>query len=566
MNLKIKSMRAALAAVLSGLSFVAGATTGDRQSNPATIGVSASSQTKNFVREWDPYGFRKKTGSYPSGGWYIDGEETEADSSKQIGGLWLCAKLAKGKAYLITSSRDVQITAKGDSTFTKFKEIVIKGVKYKYIRADEWESPDASQVEYYIYAFGGLGSVGSSFTITFSQRSIDDILAQTDGTYKKPYPLNVLADGSRTIEDSPCREPAGRLTTAYSANLKANVKYVFKGVAPVPGVGVLVTTLPEDRTALKGKGTWTIDESKGMMTIMLTVDYKITLLVMPDEANWETGNVSGGTLSWKVGSDPVKGGVYSGTLCGVYGQSRVSGQFRVVSKVMEDGERRFSATLKVGDESYVYVDDGDGWIFGMTKADDGKLYESYFLVEVMDQQVVRISGSAILGHWQEYEFEGDLNGDMLDWKDSLLPFDPKTDSAAEMGIDSGALKNLAAGNEELVRVYDWATLNNVGVSAVKTIDYSSSGDPIGLAATAYLLDCPANDSAVEIAKGEFVITAFDPLTGEVTLGDGRHDGDSFGNGLIEVRTATEIGGPFESKDRDGLLQLFYKAFLVRGQH
>lgn len=575
---KIKVFQVVLAVLASGVSLVAAAaTSGESKAYPAELSVSSASQMKTFVREWDPRGFRKLTSEYPTvldkdgkptgyprDGWWKDGEEDDVASEKKLGGLWLRVTLTAGQSYVVTSSRDVQILAKEESTFTTFKQIVIKGVKYSYIRNDEWTEMSGSRHEYYVYAFGGFGSVGGAFSITFGNRSIDEILAATPGTWKSPIPIDASQDGSRTIDESPCREPANRWTTAYSAALKANEKYVFRGVS-TNGIGVLVTTLPEVQSYLRSKGTLVIDQTKGTMTVELTVDYTITVLVMPDDKNWEKGNVSGGTLSWLVGGDPVKGGVYCGKICGVYGRSQVEGLFKVEVRVKNSsGSLSCSGTLWIGEEAYEYSNDGDGWMIGTTTV-GGKSFESYFMVELTEQnRALRVYGTAVLGAaWEEYEFEGDLAGDLLDWGESLLPFDPAVDSADKMGIDAGALKGKSAGDSELIRVHGWATVNNVAVSTVKTINYSDAGDPSGLAAEAYLLDCPADAVAVESAKGEFVITAFDPLTGEVVVHGDKVDADPFGNGVIEIRTAPAVGGPFQKKTEERPAQLFYRAFLVR---
>jgi len=525
-----------------------------------------------MLRYWNPsykqYVVDESTGIgqwVTTGGWVDGAAETETD--KHIGCLWLQMGLAKGYDYVIgfpTASgtyvvqQDLQAV-----TYTKLNMVTEGGYTYYYVRAEEWAAFDPDAIGFKFGYIGPAGSVGREFNFIFRQASIDEYLKDVPGTVDCPLELDVSRSGSATIAEAK-EIPTGfaSYVTAYTASLKSGENYVFSGTHALYGVQIV----PYVWDSIPGEKS--LDKATGVLTVTPSANCKPILLVMPDNKNWQQ-SVAGGTLQWLVGKEdpptpeaqPVWAGTFSGVLTDADGLS-VTAEVSVVAKVMDDTTTNFTATIKAGGLTVEYADDGDGCIAGVSVV-KGTEYDSYFDIE-MNGNVLSLSGTVTLPRGNgayEYTFDGALYGSGTKWAESFLAHDPKTESAAKMGITDGAFKDQEAGSPTLVKLHKWGSSCNVSLSEVNDAAFDSeTGDPETQVAKAYLLDCPNDPIAIAAAAAEFVVTSFDPATGVVIRG-GKGDGGDYGNGYIDVRTSATPNGDYSSSPSDGSAK-FYRAYLV----
>lgn len=572
---KVFSIVVLAGALLTSVAAQAAAAAGNCKEGAVAISPSATVYNRTLLREWDTtWGDYVWDGSQyvyvQTGGW-VD-QASDADTANHLGGYWLAASLTKGKDYVfafkLETGTHVSITPKVTPTYTRFSSVTVDGWCYYYIRASDWIAFDSATVDYYLEVFGPRGSVGQAFSVQFRQADIGKVLPEVPGTLTCPIALDVTANSSVTVSASPAREPWNRLTTAYSAALKANEIYTFTGLSAVPGMDAYLDVWDGDALPATIKRDWRDD---GMavtsLTVQTTAACTMTLLVMPDNLHWETGTMAGGTLSWRLGPladpEPVSAGVYTGELLDD-DTARVSARFSVVARLMDDGSENFSARVTIDGAERVFEDNGSGEIKGVWLL-DGKIWNSYFWCELRDDGRLEVDGS--LYHQggsgvEELFYSGMLEGRQVPWSDSLLPFDPSVDSAADMGVMTPAFSGEKAGSETLVKLYGWATAHNVGVAQVNTMAFAEAGDPMNCMSAAYLLDCRPTDEAVASASSAVVITAFDLTTG-VTVANGFRDGDALGHGRIQIRSAENPAGPFDITPKAGATRLFYRAYLVK---
>ena len=526
--------------------------------------------TLTTVREWDENKIRyvEQDGKLvPVKGDWKDGAN-DADTKNHLGCVWLYADLTKGLDYVISvkdgSGCYVAIRKAMNQVFTDFSSVQYDGQTHYYIRSTDWKAVDPDRAVFYVYIYGGRGSVGRDVTVNFQQKSIDKILPQVPGTVKCPIGIDASQSGSTTIAPPPERY-ANRLATAYSAKLTPGQLYTFSGEAPIPGsMNVYCSAVGWDGIP----GVYSFDEKTGNLTVSVTEEYTLVFVTVPDNEHWETGNVGGGTLNWMVGQpeppDTDSAGYFHGDLLDVErGLKEV--HVELIAKRMDDGTGEFSAMIRSGMMDFCELEaDGDGMLVGETVV-DGKTYKARFSCVFVSDKVVNVDGSIYLKGENcaiEYFYSGDLVGDLVPWEQSFFRVNPDTESAEQMGIKAGGFKDEPAGSRNLILLTQWGTWRNLPIQTAELINFTEKGDPIGLTSEAYLLALDIDKEAVEDAKSDLVIVAFDPETGTVTLKGRLKDGDAHGNGKVEVRTATEPDGDYTKTPKTGD-RLFYRAFLVR---
>ncbi|MBQ3748709.1 MAG: InlB B-repeat-containing protein [Kiritimatiellae bacterium] len=129
-------------------------------------------------------------------------------------------------------------------------------------------------------------------------------------------------------------------------------------------------------------------------------------------------------------------------------------------------------------------------------------------------------------------------------------------TAAEIGLD-GAFAD--ADEAEVVKVLTWAEANDKTVADVNAMTFGASGDPVGVDAEAYLLNCAPADVATEAAK--FKVTSFSvDASGNISITPA--DGDAYGNGSVEVRYSSTPGGEYTTTKPSGAA-CFIKIYLVK---
>lgn len=535
--------------------------------------LSPSPSVLNFSleREWD-----EAAGHYEvdkdgkliwvtTGGWKDQAPDSER--ARHLGGYWFKIGLTKGKDYVVAvkdvagmfvSFRPVERT-----THTEFSMVKAEGVTYNYIRAAAWDAFDADAVEFYVYAYGGSGSVGTASTISFQQAEVEDVLPAIPGTIQCPIQLDVSASGSTEIAAPPTTY-LSRKATIYSAALKAGEDYLFFGVAPTANLKVFCVVT--DYAALRKVGTYEMDETTGNLKVRVTVDYELTLAIVPDNEHWQTGNVGGGLLMWTIGEEPepevVSAGTFRATLIDEETESeRVD--FVLTAKCMNNGETAWMMTATVDGHDIEFTDVGGGMLSAKSVIGD-KTWTSRFAVELAGSKAAEISGSLYLdrGGAKEFFFGGEAGGSLVEWAHSFLRFDPEFDSAAAMGITTGAFAGLPANDGELKRLHAWGVSENAPTDAAALIEFSATGDPEGLPAEAYLLGCEVDSQAVEEAADELRIVGLDPLTFEVEVSGGLHDKDEWHNGYLEVRSSPTPDGEFVAGDESKGGRRFFRVYLV----
>ena len=130
-------------------------------------------------------------------------------------------------------------------------------------------------------------------------------------------------------------------------------------------------------------------------------------------------------------------------------------------------------------------------------------------------------------------------------------------TAEEVGL-SGAFAD--ADVNVVSNVMSWAQANDKTVADVNAMTFGASGDPVGVDAEAYLLNCAPADVATEAAK--FKVTSFSvDASGNISITPA--DGDAFGNGTVELRYADTPKGPFSSERPAESGKLFIRLYLVR---
>ena len=129
-------------------------------------------------------------------------------------------------------------------------------------------------------------------------------------------------------------------------------------------------------------------------------------------------------------------------------------------------------------------------------------------------------------------------------------------TAEDVGL-SGAFAD--ADVNVVSNVMSWAQANDKTVADVNAMTFGASGDPVGVDAEAYLLNCAPADVATEAAK--FKVTSFSvDASGNISITPA--DGDAYGNGSVEVRYSSTLGGEYTTTKPVGN-QCFIKVFLVR---
>ena len=116
-----------------------------------------------------------------------------------------------------------------------------------------------------------------------------------------------------------------------------------------------------------------------------------------------------------------------------------------------------------------------------------------------------------------------------------------------------------ADSAEVSKVMTWAQANGKTVADVNSMLFSPTGDPTTDDAAAYLLNCASADIATETAK--FKVTSFSvDASGNISITPA--DGNAYGNGSVEVRYSSTLGGEYTTTKPVGN-QCFIKVFLVR---
>ena len=144
---------------------------------------------------------------------------------------------------------------------------------------------------------------------------------------------------------------------------------------------------------------------------------------------------------------------------------------------------------------------------------------------------------------------------------------PEGTKAEDIGITNTAFEN--ADNDQLNSLVKWATSTGKGsLELVNSMTFDNDGNPAGngkTAAEAYLLDCAANQNAIDEAMEDFVLTVFSiGADGAMTFGvgeDAKGNGAAYANGKIEVRGKAALNAANWVKDCPGAA--FFKAFLVK---
>ena len=579
-----------LAGALQGIA----AESGSCKADAVRINSGDHSDSVKLVREWNP---DKVIDQWGNKGGYLDGAPDSA-TTNHIASFWFVAGFDKGPDYVLTFESSVEISVSvykkeyftgkytepnpaGESfpiyttPYTSLSSIQANGKHYCYVRASDWFKLDPDYVEYYIKVTSvKRGNVKETFSYSFAQKSIDDVIEATPGTLKAPIGLDVSEAGSRVIDPPPEKHPQYyRWMTAYSANLVAGERYVFTGsypTSPDMDVNLSLADWP-----IPGVNCEQLSRADGHavtgLVITTSAACTIVILTMPDDLNWRDGKLTGGTLSWRLGDDPepvpvepVAAGFFTGTLVDLDTET-CTAVVSIVVKAMDNGTTNFTGRITIDGVDYEYADGGNSLEMVSSTRVGGKRYPSYFQVVRTPSGAQTVSGSIYLddGGVQEFFFEGDLDGSFVSWLDSLLPYDAQSDSAADMGIVSGAFKGEPAGSETLVRAWTWGVKNNLGVSDMKSVVFSAAGDPNGTLAEAYLFDCSPSDSkTIQDGKDAFRIISFSMKNG-VTVTGGKKDGDAYLNGHVEVRTSRTVDGTYDTTDKKGSSSLFYRAFLVK---
>ena len=131
-------------------------------------------------------------------------------------------------------------------------------------------------------------------------------------------------------------------------------------------------------------------------------------------------------------------------------------------------------------------------------------------------------------------------------------------TAAEIGLD-GAFAD--ADEAEVVKALTWAEANNKTVSDMNAMEFTKAGEPTGTDSEAYLLDCAPTQEAVDAAKANFKVTSFS-VDGEGKVTIEPADGEAYGNGQVEVRYSSTIGGEYTTTEPAGGT-CFIKIYLVK---
>lgn len=537
---------------------------------PLTPTASQKVSDTTLVREWSETKPKYEDGILISYGDWMDGMPDD-DVSNQIGCLWHRLTLTSGKPYVIALTADSSVMVYCDKTDfktkTSFRTLDYGGIRYFYLRAEDWAPVDLGTHDFYFKVFGSKGSVGKHFKMTYQLVSIDDIV-DMPGTVRKPIPIDVSFAGSIEVRDSIERHPdLNRYATVYAVQLKAGKKYLFTGTHPSETMDLYLAPgavdLPADlERQMRADGRACI-----ALTVTAREDFTFMLLVMPDDLNWQTGNPGGGTLSWSSiePPKPVEAGLYSGIIADAdYGRTNVA--FSAQAVVFDDGTTNFAVTATVGGAEIPFTDDGGGVIVGSTVV-GGKTCETLFMLQLLPAGGLSVDGSMYLEDpaWgtTEFFFSGILTGKTVEWEDSFLRVDASSQSATDMGLGTGPFQNEPAGSEVLVKLQAWGRANNVRISEADACVFLVTGDPVNLIAEAYLLNCAPDADAVAEAKKAFVIVSFDPVRGVDVAGVTQVGGESlYGNGKVAVRTSRTIDGAYDSVDKSDATQLFYKAYLV----
>lgn len=535
-----------------------------------------------IVREWDEYYavWDEEKGEFIQEGAWLDRGDDSTPLSSQIGCCWMKLKLQKGLDYTfsveIPSGWAIQTSKADPTTGTSLNQIRVDGKTYLYVRADEWMPYDTDTVHvFYVRVYGGRGTVGQTVPVMFQQKSIDEFVEAQPGTLRSPIVIDVSVNGSVEVDEPQEKLGIGR-AMIYSAKLPAGYQYVFTGTHPESDtIAVTITPPPTGFDWDSIPGSWECDPANGTFKITVTNEFDLPLAVLfyrKDGGSVDGLTLAGGTLAWysedipePVPPEPIGFAEFAGKVLDAE-ERRVQAAFTVGETFMDDGSRIFTATVEVENVELVFTDNGAGEVVNEREI-DGKTYRSFLNLAETLKGNLRIDGSIYLeGEGvKEYFFGGDIPAGGLD-PDSFESFDPATDSAADMGITAAAFKDEPAGSDELNKLWIWGVENGIRISTVNAgMSFTATWDPDGLLAMAYLLDCAPTEEAIEEAAADFVITAFDPATGVVTVAGDRTDGDDYGNGRVEIRTSTVLDGPYTTTAGKTGAALFYRAYLVKKQ-
>ena len=139
----------------------------------------------------------------------------------------------------------------------------------------------------------------------------------------------------------------------------------------------------------------------------------------------------------------------------------------------------------------------------------------------------------------------------------------------------GNAEAVAEAKADLAKALTWASSKagksyTAAIAAINGMTFDEDGDPSGTGdaktnAEAYLLDCAANQNAIDEAMEDFVLTGFSiGADGAMTFGvgeDAKGNGAAYANGKIEVRGKAALNAANWVKDCPGAT--FFKAFLVK---
>jgi len=569
---------AVLAAALCAANGVQGAAAaGNCQAGSVPQATASTVRNLTMVRSWDEkYGYYdSSSGSlkWVQTGRWTDGGDDATPAAQQKGCYWLNVTLTYGKNYVIgfpvQDDYFVYCTKKTSGAISELKQVVSNGMTYYYIQQKDWATLDSTlgTISFDFLYMGPAGSVGKTFAFDFREATIDSVFADVPGTLDCPIVLDVTTSGSVTIEDS-VRGYWGEGTppvTVYSVSIKGGERYAFTSTHP----SMNLVIFPEVSWDFPlGILCPDLDESTSS-NLVVTAAEDMTLKFALMQADGY-GNPGGGTLAWKVGEDkpdepvvpavPVWAGTFRGTLTDA-DEGTVTAQFNVVAKIMDDGTTNVTGLVTLEGADYAFVSTNESEMVNVRRIGT-KIYRSYFDVTLPGDGTLVLEGSFYRTADDERFFEGILGGGIVAWEDSFLKCDPDSESAADMGITSGAFKDEPAGSPTLKKIQSWGALNNVPVSQLNDAAFDAEGDPASLVASAYLLDCEPNQKVVEEETKKFVITSFDPSSGVIVRGD-RKGGDAYGNGQIEIRSSTSPAGTFDTTEKGASAQLFYRAYLVR---
>ena len=358
----------------------------------------------------------------------------------------------------------------------------------------------------------------------------------------------------------------GTAVTVTNESYKTGATFALPGADSATKDGFALTGWTDGSTAYAPGESFTVQGGSDLaFTAVWQQDYASAL----DCSGKGIKFASGGNAEWSVQSDKVKVGLTALRSGKITASSSAGCETWIEATVLGTGTLSFDWAVSCDEIKYAFasVSLNGGLVAKIAEKSGHDAYETVTLTLTEATNVVRWTFKKEKDAYNEGNASA---GQDRAWLDNLVwtpdaPVDfseavvTETTTPANLGITEGAFADEKPGSENLVKLVAWAQANDKTVADVNAMTFGASGDPVGVDAEAYLLNCAPADVATEAAK--FKILSF-AVNSDDTISIEPADGDSYGNGYVEIRYSADIGGEYMTAKPLGNT-CFIRLFLVK---